>query len=164
MLYCYYKRCYMEKSEILRCHENYIRNTYAELYDRQQEDVEFDKKIASLYPKLQKDQNLSAFYHAFALLLRDKSLNKIKMIDVRESLVWERAMIFHELGFLNREERTKINQGTTNWIEEDDNIEYKLRLLELASMQDTDSKKYRDLVNYLYALKNEGATLKTYQK
>ncbi len=150
--------------EVLKCHENFIQRTYMSINEYELNNINIDEKIKLLYEKLTKDNNLSEFYSEFALLIHDKTLNLIEIEDERIELLISRARIFHELGLMSQEEKTKICMEALKYVIRYYDVEYKLMLIKLASITDMESKEYEDLVNYLYKLREQGTTLSHIKK
>lgn len=147
----------MEKAEILRIHENYIRNSYDEIHYYEKEIAVIDAELASL---IERDLDSSTFYSLYARLVLEKTLDLIQIEDVKADLFISRARVFFELGLMSDDERKRSVEESENSVVRYDDVEYKLMLLKLASIKDQTSKEYIDLVNYIYRLRSEGALLK----
>lgn len=152
----------MEKCEILKCHENFIQATYASIREYEKENKEIDDKIKALEDQLTLDHDLSRFYSLYAKLMGDKTLNVSGIADEISSILVSRSRIFLELGLIDEEERDRANKIATDNLVEYYDLEYKLRLIELASIEDMESDEYVRLVALIeHYKKDNGAVYKS---
>lgn len=145
----------MEKADILRCHENYICNTYEEIRYYEHEISSIDEKLSLLYEK-----EAITFCSEYVSLILNKTLFLIQIEEIKADLLISRARIFFELGLMDEDTRKSIVQGVIDSVVRHNDVEYKLMLIKLAGIADLEADSYADLVNYIYILKKEGTTLK----
>ncbi len=152
----------MEKDEILKCHENFIQATYLAIREYTAQNMLIDKEIELLEEELRVDNNLAEFYCKYASLMADKTLNQALMEIEKRELLISRTRIFYELGLITDDERNATVKDATHDLVQYYDLEYKLRLIELASKTDTDSDDYIKLVDLIsYYRRDKGAVLKS---